>query len=65
MSTVTITFKDKKRHDEVFLRAGHNYAKAVTFEGAFVTVSDEYGERHSYPVDSVLKVHEDPQLMRY
>lgn len=61
MADIEIKFKDGTnrlfKHEG---RAGGSYTKRITYEGAFAIVEDEYGNRVSFPAETISEVIEKP-----
>jgi len=61
MSAITIKLKDgTTREFPDNGRAGGSWSTSVKFEGGFVTVTDEWGKRTSFPAGDVAEVIDTP-----
>lgn len=61
MASITIKMKDGTTREFPHEgRAGGSYSKSVTYEGAFVVITDEYYKRTAIPASDVAEVIERP-----
>ena len=61
MTSIKVKFKDGTIRDFPHQgRAGGSYSKSLSFEGAFVIVTDEWGQRTAFPAVDVVEVIETP-----
>lgn len=59
MSDVSVKFKDgTTREFKEVGRSGGSYCLSVRYEGAFVVIIDEWGNRTAFPAADVLEVKE-------
>lgn len=59
MTSIKIFMKDGDEHDFPHKgRSGGSWTKSVHYEGAFVVVEDEWGNRTAFPAADVKKVEE-------
>ena len=62
MSSIRIKMKDGSvRNYPHEGRSGGSYTKRLIYEGAFVIVEDEYGNRIGVPASDIAEVTETPQ----
>lgn len=66
MSKVTVTLKSGEvRVYEDGTRPGGSYSNVVRYEGAFVIVEDQWGERTAFPAADVVQVVIQPPPGRW
>ena len=62
MSDIKIKFRDgTEREFKHEGRPGGSYTKSLSYEGAFVVVTDEYYKRTAFPAELIAEVIERPR----